>query len=82
LTAAQRVLGRLGGKKKPNQLDVTKLILKEAITANNTFRGMLDAYRFSLQLPPLELSAARPLVDLEIEGEAAALGEEAWGSDE
>jgi hypothetical protein len=48
LTAAQQVLGRLGGKKKPNQLDVQKLILKEAITVNNTFRGMLDAYRFSV----------------------------------
>jgi hypothetical protein len=48
LTAAQRVMGRLGGKKKPNQLDVQKLILKEAITANDTFRGMLDAYRFSV----------------------------------
>jgi len=61
----------LGGKKKPNPLDVTKLILKEAITANKTFRGMLDAYRFSLQLPPLEPSAARPSVDLEMDGEAA-----------
>jgi len=30
LTAAQRVMGRLGGKKKPNQLDVQKLILKKA----------------------------------------------------
>jgi hypothetical protein len=40
-------LRRLGVKKKLNQLDVSKLFLKEVITIDNTFSGMLYAYRFA-----------------------------------
>lgn len=46
LTAATRVEGRLGGTRKPRPFDVQKLMLREAMTANDIARGALDVQRY------------------------------------
>ena len=57
--AHRRVAGRLGGTKKPTQLDISMAILKEFMALNETMTVMSDSIRAGVGHPTFRLRLTR-----------------------